>query len=291
MKRQLYCPAVLFIVLLFPKFSFAQDQFFDSNGVSIHYVEQGNGEPIVLLHGIGGSLQSFVTRDIVSDLAQDYRVIAFDLRGHGMSGKPHDPQQYGREMGLDVVRLLDHLNLPQAHIVGYSLGGFITSQLLTLHPERFLTATLVAGAGRFDWTEEQAQLAEQEAVEREQEYVSRMLIYRLAPTDQPPPTDEAIKASSDACFADANQDRFAIAALTRSRADQTITPAEAANVVVPTLGIVGSLDPLMAGLEQLKAIRPSLRYVVVDGAVHSGDLGILARPELLVALREFISAN
>ena len=128
--------AVLTCLLLVPATSFGQDKFFDSNGVNIRYVERGAGEAVVLLHGVGGSLDtSWTQTGRFQELAADYRVIAFDARGHGKSGKPHDPKQYGREMGLDVIRLLDHLGITRAHIVGYSMGGMITSQLLTLHPD------------------------------------------------------------------------------------------------------------------------------------------------------------
>jgi len=124
----------------------AQEKFFDAGGVRLRYVEQGTGEPVVLVHGFTNTADIWSASGIVQDLARDHRVITFDLRGHGKSDKPHDPAKYGREMGLDVIRLLDHLGIERAHVVGYSLGGHVTSQLLTLHPERFLTATLVAGS-------------------------------------------------------------------------------------------------------------------------------------------------
>src|SRR6185436_17749873 len=142
---------------------FAQDNFFDSNGVPIRYVEQGSGEAIVLLHGGGASLDGWLNSGMLQNLAKDYRVIAFDARGHSKSGKPHDVSAYGPEMGLDVVRLLDHLGIRRAHIVGYSMGAFITAQLLTAHPERFLTATLGGAPGWFQWTEAETADAEQEA--------------------------------------------------------------------------------------------------------------------------------
>src|SRR6185503_733917 len=75
-----------------------------------------------------------------------YRVVAMDCRGHGQSGKPHDPGQYGLEMVRDVVRLLDHMQITRAHIVGYSMGGSIATQLLVKHPDRLRTVTLL-GAG------------------------------------------------------------------------------------------------------------------------------------------------
>src|SRR5262249_23725638 len=83
---------------------------------------------------------------VIKALAKDYRVIAFDNRGHGKSGKPHDPKKYGAEMVEDAVRLLDHLKLKKAHVAGYSMGAMLTARLLAAHPERVLTATL-GGAG------------------------------------------------------------------------------------------------------------------------------------------------
>jgi len=284
------CPALICLVFV-PAVSFGQDKFVDSNGVSIRYVERGTGEAVVLLHGVGGSLDTWTLTGRFQELAADYRVIAFDARGHGKSGKPHDPKQYGREMGLDVIRLLDHLGITRAHIVGYSMGGMITSQLLTLHPERFLTATLVAGAGRFAWTAEQEQGSEQEALERERECISRTLIYRLAPLNEPKPTEDDIKARSAACLADSTQDRFAVAALTRARRDQVISRAQVAAVHVPTLGVVGNLDTNEAGLQELKKMRPDVKLVVVDGATHGGDRGVLRRSEFMAALREFLATH
>ena len=270
-----------------------EDRFFDANGVRIRYVEHGSGEPVVLLHGLGNSLQSWLDSGVFEKLAVDHRVIAFDSRGHGKSGKPHDVKAYGREQSLDVVRLLDHLAIRRAHIVGYSMGAGITSQLLTMHPDRFVTATLGAAAGRFAWTPEDDKLAEQEAAEREKECVSRTLLYRLAPTNGPKPTEEEIQKRSKACFADPTQDRLAIAALTRARRETVIEPARAAAVTVPTLGIVGDLDTNLAGLQQLKKLRPSLQLVVIEGAIHnSGDpRGAMRSPQFISALRAFVASH
>ncbi len=286
----LRCAAVLCLVLV-PGLTFAQDKFFDSNGVSIRYVEQGQGQPVVLVHGNGGRLETWTTTGVMQNLARDYRTIAFDARGHGKSGKPHDPKQYGREMELDIVRLLDHLGIGRAHIVGYSMGANTTAQLLTLHPERFLTATLVAGAGRVEWTPEDARRMEQEASEIEKECVSRSQIYRLAPLDAPKPTEQYIEAQSAACMTNVDQDRFALAALRRAFGDELTTTAQASAVQVPTLGVVGTQDAMLVRLEALKKLRPDLTLVVVDGATHAGERGIIRRAEFIVALRKFLGAN
>jgi pimeloyl-ACP methyl ester carboxylesterase len=201
----------LALVVVLPVSGFAQDRFFDSNGVRIRYVEQGAGEVVVLIHGNGGSLQGWVDSGVLPDLARNYRVVALDARGHGKSGKPHEARAYGREMGLDVVRLLDHLGVRRAHIVGYSMGANITAMLLTSHPDRFITATLGGASGRRGWTAADTARVEQEASEKERDCVSRTQIRRLAAVGQPPPTDDEIRKRSEACMADPGQDRFALA--------------------------------------------------------------------------------
>src|SRR4051812_42066479 len=214
------------------------DTSFVSNGVRIHYVEQGDGSPVILLHGIGGSLDRWRVVPIFDDLARDHRVIAVDQRGHGRSGKPHETAAYGREMALDVVRLLDHLGISKAHVVGYSLGATVTSQLLTLHPERVRSAVLIAGGARVTWTAPLAERAEAEAREREEMCISPTLMAAIRPKGQPAPTAEQLRELSASCMADTTQDRFAVAALTRSRVDQVVAPVAAAAVTVPTLAIV-----------------------------------------------------
>lgn len=283
--------AVILILVLVPAIARAQDQFFDSHGVRIRYTDRGRGDAIVLIHGNGGSLQGWTDSGVLTNLVRDYRVVAFDARGHGESGKPHEVKVYGREMGLDVVRLLDHLGITRAHIVGYSMGASITAQLLTTHPDRFITATLGGAAGRFRWTVEDTSRAEQEASEKERECVSRTQILRLAPVNQPKPSAEEIQKRSAACMADPHQDRFALAALSRASKDLSITPAQAASVKVPTLGVVGSLDGYLNDFHALKKLRSDLKLVVIDGASHGGDRGAMRRPEFVAAVREFISSN
>jgi pimeloyl-ACP methyl ester carboxylesterase len=291
MMKRIRRVAVILILVLVPAIARAQDQFFDSNGVRIRYTDRGSGEAIVLIHGNGGSLQGWSDSGVLPNLVRDYRLVALDARGHGRSGKPHEVKAYGREMGLDVVRLLDHLGIARAHIVGYSMGASITAQLLTTHPDRFITATLGGAAGRFRWTAEDTSRAEQEASEKERECVSRTQILRLAPVNHPKPSAEEIQKRSAACMADPNQDRFALAALSRANKDLSITPAQAASVKVPTLGVVGRLDGYLNDFHALKKLRSDLKLVVIDGASHGGDRGAMRRPEFVAAVREFISSN
>ena len=148
---------LLFTIASFgsPCLAHADDQFFDSNGVKIRFVVAGKGEPIVLIHGFSANLEMmwqqlprlFGQPEILQALAKDYQVIALDCRGHGKSDKSDDPKAYGREMAEDVVRLLDHLKVKKAHLVGYSMGGKIVLKVIADHPDRVLTATLGGSAG------------------------------------------------------------------------------------------------------------------------------------------------
>ena len=268
----------------------AQDQFFDSDGVRIRYVDQGSGPPVVLIHGFSGNLDTgWVETGVLPKLATDYRIIALDCRGHGQSDKPHDPKSYGPQMGKDVVRLLDHLNIARAHIVGHSMGAGITAKLLTTNPNRFLTATLSGSAGRQGWTPEAAAAAEVEAVEFEQGIPFRSVILRTAPTDQPKPTDEQIQERSQRMLA--RNDRLALAALVRNRGEQAFSPAEMAAIQVPTLGIIGSADANLDAMRRLATVLPTLKVVVIEGTTHGGTLGVTRRPEFVDNFREFTAAH
>jgi pimeloyl-ACP methyl ester carboxylesterase len=118
-------------------------QFFDSNGVKICYAVQGQGQPVVLIHGwLSSALLNWELPGISAALAKDFQVIELDVRGHGFSGKPTNEEAYGPELVEDITRLLDHLKVQKAHIVGYSMGGIIAGNFIVKHPDRVLTGTL-----------------------------------------------------------------------------------------------------------------------------------------------------
>ncbi len=287
MKRLFF----LVLGLLLTQLTVAQDKYFDSNGVSIHYIDQGAGVPIVLVHGRGGSLQGWIDNGVLPNLAKDYRVIAFDLRGHGLSAKPHTQQQYGKEMALDIIRLMDHLGIDKAHIIGYSPGANIVAQLLVLHPERFITATLGGSAGRFRWTANDDEIVEREASETERLGFSPSFDIRISPPNTVKATDEEIKKRSAAALVNPAGDRFAMAAIIRSSRDQIISPEQAAAVKVPTLGIAGSKDTFLSKLQDLKQLRPGLQLVIVENGTHAGEGDTRKRPEFIAAIRQFIASN
>lgn len=124
-----------------------QDRFFDSNGVRIRYRVWGQGQPVVLIHGFGESLENWDQRGVVRTLSAHFQVIAMDVRGHGRSDKPHDPKSYGAELSGDVVRLLRHLGVTKAHVVGYSMGALVALDCAALHQEHALSVVLGGQGG------------------------------------------------------------------------------------------------------------------------------------------------
>jgi pimeloyl-ACP methyl ester carboxylesterase len=264
-----------------------EDQYLDANGVKIRYIDTGKGKAIVLLHGGGSNLESWTSQGVVDNLAKDFRVIAFDARGHGKSDSPRDPAAYGRQQALDVVRILDALKIQRAHIIGFSLGSSTVAQLLTLHPERFLAGVQVAGAGR---TPEEANdpRIETEAAEIARDCVSRSRLMRQAPAGMKP-TEEEIQQRIIACRADKYFDQLAVAASLRGYKDQAVTNAQMAAVKVPTMGIVGTLDHTLKAMQELKTIRPAMKLVILGGVSHTGKTGIQGDPRLVTEIRAFIA--
>ncbi len=121
---------------------------FNSDGVEIAYRDVGNGDPLLLLHGFGmnGRLQ---WAHVAEELAEEWRLIIPDHRGHGVSDKPEGVDAYGQHMIDDTVRLLDHLGLEQVRVAGMSMGGFMAVKAIADYPDRFRCG-FVAASGWMD---------------------------------------------------------------------------------------------------------------------------------------------
>jgi pimeloyl-ACP methyl ester carboxylesterase len=130
---------------------------FHNGPVEIAYLDEGEGEPIVLVHGFASNKEvNWVAPGWVAALTRaGHRAIALDNRGHGESSKLYDPADYDRaKMSEDVRALLDHLGIARADVMGYSMGARITANLALAHPKRLRSAIfgglgirLVSGGG------------------------------------------------------------------------------------------------------------------------------------------------
>ncbi|HLF27375.1 MAG TPA: alpha/beta hydrolase [Anaerolineae bacterium] len=109
------------------------------NDITLHYLDEGYGEPIVFLHGLGSCGEDWVLQ--TQFFASRFRVLAPDLRGHGRSSKPAGPYSAAL-FASDVAALLDRLSIEHAHVVGLSLGGLVAQQLAIECPDRVRTLTL-----------------------------------------------------------------------------------------------------------------------------------------------------
>jgi pimeloyl-ACP methyl ester carboxylesterase len=118
-------------------------QAFDSDGVCIHFIDEGDGDPVLLVHGFASSVRyNWLDPGWVSLLRRNgYRVIAYDNRGHGESEKLYEPHAYQPSaMMEDARRLLDHLGIARTDVMGYSMGARLTAFLALAHPQRVRSA-------------------------------------------------------------------------------------------------------------------------------------------------------
>jgi len=115
------------------------------NGVRIHYHTEGDGLPLVLMHGLTGSLEDWGENGYVEALNNDYSLILLDGRGHGASDKPHEVEAYDMKLRAgDIVAVLDELNISKAHYLGYSTGATIGFSIAKYYPDR--VRSLILGA-------------------------------------------------------------------------------------------------------------------------------------------------
>jgi pimeloyl-ACP methyl ester carboxylesterase len=203
---------------------------FDANGVKLHYIVEGEGEPVILIHGLYASARiNWQMPGIVSLLSRKYQVIALDMPGHGESDKPTDEEAYGLEMVEDVARLLDHLKIQKAHIVGYSMGGMIAVKFMAKYQERVLSGA-VCGMG---WL-------------RDGSFQQRMLgrIQGRYGGRTPP-------------------------VCARSLGELAVTEAELKGIRVPVIVIIGDRDPLKRFfVGPLQLVRRDWAVIEIDDAGH-----------------------
>lgn len=273
-----------------PRPGFAADAVFDSNGVKIRYVTAGEGEPIVLLHGWMSDASMWGRLD-TNPATEEFLLIAVDLRGHGKSGKPHEPEKYGPEMAEDVVRLLDHLELKKAHLVGYSMGAIVAGKIAATHPDRVLSVVYGGQAPILttDVNDVKADAREIElfakAVEEGKGLGSYLI--EVTPADKPKMSQEYADALAEVLYD--GKDVKAFAAAGRGIKHLDVTLDQLAKCTAPLLFIHGSKEAeatkLRAALIVEELGRGELK--VIEGADH---MTTLLDPEFGDTIDEFLES-
>ena len=231
---------------------------FHHGAVEISYLDEGEGEPIFLVHGFASSKNvNWVYPTWVSDLKKDgRRVIALDNRGHGDSGKLYDPAQYDiATMASDVIALMDHLAIPQADIMGYSLGSRMTAVLARNEPQR-LRSAILGGIG----------IGLIEGGGPGENVVTALEAPSLE--DVTDPVGRTFRAFADQTRSDR---RALVACLRGSR--RLMTRDEAADIDVPVLIAVGTADDIAGSAEALGKIIPGSEVLDIPNRDHMRAVG------------------
>jgi pimeloyl-ACP methyl ester carboxylesterase len=231
---------------------------FHHGPVEIAYLDQGEGEPIVLVHGFASTKEvNWVLPGWVATLNDaGRRVIALDNRGHGGSTKLYDPAEYhSARMAADVAALIDHLGLARPDVMGYSMGARITAFLALKHPDKTraivlggLGVRLVDGVGLPESIAEALEAPSLDAVASPQGRLFR-------------------------AFAEQTKsDRRALAACIRG-SRQTLTREQVASIRAPALIAVGTKDPIAGSAEALAALMPRARALPIPDRDHMLAVG------------------
>jgi len=231
---------------------------FRNGSVEINYLDEGDGDPIVLVHGFASSKNvNWVYPTWVSELRKaGRRVIAFDNRGHGDSQKLYDPENYHIGiMATDVRALMDHLSLTRADVMGYSMGARISAYLAFSHPDRVrslmlggLGIGLIEGGGP---GENVAKALEADSLD-----------------DVTDPMGRTFRAFAD----QTRSDRRALAACLRG-SRRLMPREEAAAITAPTLIAVGTKDDIAGSAQKLAEVIKSAEVLDIPNRDHMRAVG------------------
>jgi pimeloyl-ACP methyl ester carboxylesterase len=231
---------------------------FKNGDVEIAYLDEGEGEPVVLVHGFASTKEvNWVATGWVTTLNRaGRRVVALDNRGHGASTKLYDPSAYhSATMAEDVRALLDHLKFESADVMGYSMGSRITAFLAVKHPGRVRSAIfgglgirLVEGVGL---PESIAEALETPSLD-----------------DVSDPTGRVFRIFAD----QTKSDLRALAACIRG-SRQTLSRAEVAAIRAPILVAVGTKDQVAGSAHELAALIPEARALDIPDRDHMLAVG------------------
>ncbi|HYH69319.1 MAG TPA: alpha/beta hydrolase [Urbifossiella sp.] len=281
-------PYLTGLLLLCPAAGLAADEkTFDADGVKLAYREEGvaTGTPVVLVHGYLADNRTQWDSPaaggpkVVDALAKTkkYRIILLDSRGHGKSDKPVDRAKYGAEMAADVGRLMKHLGVDKAHVVGYSMGSWAAQKFAADHPDKVRSLT-VGGAGRLDDGSEAGLKLLAATVKG----------YGGGVTGSEAMLKEVLQGRLDLPN---RADVPALVAAAGEVGGLRLTPAQAVSYPGPVLGLVGENDTLKPNVQALQKARVDAGRKMTVVIVPGGHLSAPATPEFSTGLVDFLGKN
>ncbi|MBN4064781.1 alpha/beta hydrolase [Dehalococcoides mccartyi] len=249
--------------------------YIDNDGVKIWFEVEGEGAPLMLVHGTTGNLNIWRRLGVVDALKSDYKLILMDGRGHGQSDKPHEPVAYLPEpKSKDIEAILDSLGIDTTHYLGYSMGGRFGFDVVVHAPHR-LRSLVAGGAGPSPKALlESTQFSRGKSIEellQESESVSGRM-------PEEPRVDflandiDAISASQDNSILD--QESVYRKALSEFRQ--------------PTLMFVGTEDPRHSDIEGTARGMTNAEFISVEGLDHGGVMQQISG--ILPQIKSFIDA-
>lgn len=263
------------------------DFFVTSDGVPLHYTDTGEteAEAVVLVHGFAMNIDlSWRKPGVIHSLAERYRVIAYDARGHGLSGKPIGEEHYGTRMVDDIAELMSRLGIQRAHLVGQSMGGLTILKFVAKYPERLLSAAPNA-IGWSRPTEENLDTIARLADSLDMSHGIAPLLHRLEPTDGS--MGQFTKATLNRMVRYLNDER-ALTSVARGLPALCVDAEALRRNTVPVLTLIGSLDPLLPDAYELHEVMAGHTLVEVAEADH---FYITDTPEYHATLMAFLARH
>jgi pimeloyl-ACP methyl ester carboxylesterase len=231
---------------------------FQNDGVDIAYLDEGEGEPLVLVHGFASTKEvNWLNPGWMTTLTRaGRRAIALDNRGHGASAKLYDPAAYhSAVMAEDVRALLDHLGIQRAGVMGYSMGARIAAFLALAHPER-VRSVVLGGLG----------IRLVDGVGLPESIADALEAPSLA--DVKDKQGQTFRAFAE----QTRSDRKALAACIRG-SRQTLSRQDCAKLTMPILVAVGTKDDVAGSAAELAALLPQGRALDIPGRDHMLAVG------------------
>ncbi len=255
----------------------------NNQGVRIYYEVEGQGQPLVLAHGMGGGgdLNAWRSTGYTDALKDDFRLILFDFRGHGRSDKPREISAYGPNPADDVVAVLNSLDIAKAHYFGYSMGASAGFKQAISYPDRF-HSFILGGMTPGPWPEEMVKArnisleliklrrTDPEAYFQQMEY---LLGHSLTPEEK----SEYLSRDAEAGTAE----------LIPYHDEPPLTEKDLTRISVPCLLYCGDLDPFHDGAQESVQHMPRAAFISMHGFNH---ITAFARSDVVVRfVKQFLA--